>query len=55
MKGIGFGFLRTGVSHAKEQCACLLLPLLRGLLNTETGAPGYFGLFGWHVPSSGLL
>lgn len=27
----------------------------RSLLNAETEAPGCFGLFGWHVPSSVLL
>lgn len=58
-KGIGLGFLRTGVSLITAGKGTECLPAVaatpRSLLNAETGAPGCFGLFGWHVPSSGLL
>lgn len=56
MKRPRFGVLKDWCVPGKgTECLPAVATTLWSLSNAETGAPGYFGLFGWHVPSSGLL
>lgn len=55
MKRHRFGVLKDWCVPGKgTECLPAVAATLRSLLNAETGAPGYFGLFGWPCPFFGL-